>query len=513
MNHKQDNKRKAIIVILCLSVFRLVLSTFFELGNDESYYWVYSQYLQWNYFDHPPVVAIWIRLFTLNLLLQDHTLFLRLGSVFSCAMASWFMYKTVCLLKDEKAGLISVVLFNASFYSGLTAGLLIMPDSPQIIFWTLCLWMITEISNDENNIKWWIIFGISAGLCIMSKVHGVYIWVGLGLSILIFNKHLFKNRGLYVALILTMIIVSPILIWNIQNNFVTYRFHSERIMIHGYLFNLKNFFKEAFLEFLVNNPINVILIISIFIWRRISKPVDNPVLKTFNLIGFSLILVVLFLSLFRDTRPIWSGPGYVTLIPITSCAISYYNSNVLKSLVKISLLVFIVATISILIFINEFPGTYGSKNEKVYGTSDISLDMYGWKEAGQKFQDFVYKENLKDSLKKSPMICNNWWGAHEEYYFCRPLQIKMIGLGSVMDLHEYNWTNEKREPIVDMTTALCIIHSDENYNALDIYKDYYDRVDTIGSIPIVRNTLLSHTFYILKLSGWKHNFPLGLRNR
>ncbi len=31
------------------------------LLNDESYYWVYSNFLDWGYFDHPPMIAVLIK--------------------------------------------------------------------------------------------------------------------------------------------------------------------------------------------------------------------------------------------------------------------------------------------------------------------------------------------------------------------------------------------------------------------------------------------------------------------
>src|ERR1700738_2752623 len=32
-----------------------------ELQDDEAYYWVYSRFLDWGYFDHPPMIALMIR--------------------------------------------------------------------------------------------------------------------------------------------------------------------------------------------------------------------------------------------------------------------------------------------------------------------------------------------------------------------------------------------------------------------------------------------------------------------
>ena len=33
-----------------------------ELFDDEAYYWVYSKFLDWGYFDHPPMVALLIKM-------------------------------------------------------------------------------------------------------------------------------------------------------------------------------------------------------------------------------------------------------------------------------------------------------------------------------------------------------------------------------------------------------------------------------------------------------------------
>src|SRR5438270_526824 len=87
-------QKKTIQLIIFFALVHLLFAGLLELGNDEAYYWLYSQHLQWNYFDHPPMVAIWIRLFTGNLALQDAPLFLRLGSVAACALSTWFLYKT-----------------------------------------------------------------------------------------------------------------------------------------------------------------------------------------------------------------------------------------------------------------------------------------------------------------------------------------------------------------------------------------------------------------------------------
>ena len=207
-------KKSVLILIAAIGIFRLILAFTIQLGNDESYYWLYSQHLKSNYFDHPPMVALWIRTTTLNLWLQNYPGFIRLGSVISSCVATWFMYKCVTQLKNERAGFIAACLYNASFYAGVTTGIFILPDSPQMVFWTWSLYMLVLITQNETSWKYWLLFGITSGLCIMSKVHGLYIWIGLGCFIFFYKRNWLLNIKMYTALAISIAICLPILFWN-----------------------------------------------------------------------------------------------------------------------------------------------------------------------------------------------------------------------------------------------------------------------------------------------------------
>src|SRR5690242_17839290 len=40
----------------------LVQAAFTELTSDEGYYWFYSRSLEWGYYDHPPFIALMVRI-------------------------------------------------------------------------------------------------------------------------------------------------------------------------------------------------------------------------------------------------------------------------------------------------------------------------------------------------------------------------------------------------------------------------------------------------------------------
>ena len=419
------------------------------------------------------------------------------------------MYKCVSFISNERAGFIAACLYNASFYAGITAGIFVMPDSPQMIFWTGSLWLIARILKDENNWKNWILFGISTGLCIMSKVHGVFIWIGMGFYILSFRRSWLANPHVYIAAAISFIICLPILIWNIQNNFITYRFNEGRVNIYGVTHDWFYLLKESCGQLLINNPVNVILVLlALFTWRKHGLK-QFPVLAVFNFIGLLHAGILLIISSYKETLPHWSGPAYVTLIPLAAVYLDTKTENKSAFVARLSLGLHVFVLIATTWLIYCYPGNFGVQSGRFIGYKDISLDMYGWKQAGEKF-DSVYTSYEQKNIipKNTPVVCYKWWGAHIEYHFCRPLNIKMIGLGTIMDLHEYMWMNNLRKDSVNMQQAFCIVPSDEFYNAKRVYKNYYTSIDSITNIQTFRSGKPAHNFYVYHLSGWKGAIPL-----
>ena len=502
-------RKKVLTLIASIGILRLILAFTVQLGNDESYYWLYSQHLKSNYFDHPPIIALWIRATTLNLWLQDYPGFIRLGSVISCCVATWFMYKCVSLISNERAGFFAAYLYNASFYAGVTAGIFVMPDSPQMVFWTWSLYMLARITQQENNWKHWLLFGIASGLCIMSKVHGLFIWIGLGCYILFYKRSWLANIKLYAALAVSIIICLPILFWNIRNNFITYKFDGARIDIQGAAHNWYYLLSEICSQIFINNPFNTILILlALFTWQNHNLK-RLPALTIYNFIGIALASVLLVISAYKQTLPHWSGPAYITLLPLAAVYLdkNIKNKNAIIPGLSLAAHVFVLLSGTCLIYF--FPKNFGVPSGKYVGTNDLSLDVYGWKEAGEKFDSMYISQQQNNSIPQhTPVVCHKWWGAHIEYYFCRPINIKMIGLGNIMDLHEYMWMNDLRKDSVNMQEAFCIVPSDEFYNVKKAYKNYYTNVDSIANIQTFRGDKPAHNFYVYHLSGWKGTIPV-----
>lgn len=498
-------KKKVLLLIGFVSLIKLFLGFFLELGNDEAYYWLYSQYWQWNYFDHPPMVAAWIRLFTFNLAVE-HEGFLRLGSVTASALATWFLYKATATAYSDRAGWFAAILYNASFYSGITAGLYLMPDAPQMVFWTLGLWMIARIANDENSWKNWIFFAIASGLCIMSKVHGAFLWIGLGAFVLFHRNAWLKKKQLYAALLITLVLISPIIFWNIQYDFATFRFHSNRVNVEEMVFQWRFFLKEIASQVGFNNPVNVFLIVAALIaWFTNKLNYQSP-LAIYIFTGLPLAVILLFVSLFRNvTLPHWSGPAYVSMMPVAAVWLASRSQHTFPNILRWSLSIFLFVYIGYSLVVKFYPGTYGSQQNEDLGRGDMTLDMYGWREASKQFEK-LYRDDVTRGIMpaNAALVASHWWGAHVEYYFGRPLGLKMIGLGNPKYLNHYLWTNQWRRSEVDLNNAYCIIPSDDKYN---LPADFYNNKELAQIIPIKRSGNPAHEFLVYRLKGLKKEVP------
>ncbi len=316
------NKKIWLLIILS-SLLRIWVAASLELGNDEVYYQTYAQHLQWNYFDHPPMVAVLVRLFTFNLHFQNE-FFIRLGSILCAAAGTWLIFLAGSRIGQPRTGWIAAILYNTSFYTSIIAGTFILPDSPQVVCWLMSMYLMIRIleyptSNKKQSVDF-ILLGISIGLCIMSKMHGIFLWLGFGAYILFHRRDLLKLPMLWISGIISMGIIYPIYYWNQLNHFITYDYHQGRIRFLGSSPDLDRILQQVLGSFFYSNPVNFVIYI-ITIWAIIKGkfnrlPVVYPLLLWLSL---PLILVLFWTSMFSETLPHWSGPAYLSLMLLAAC--------------------------------------------------------------------------------------------------------------------------------------------------------------------------------------------------
>ena len=174
--------RPLAAALAAVTLVRLVVAAMVPLAPDETYYWIWSHALATGYLDHPPMVALWIRAGTL--LLGQSALGVRLLGPLAAALASWMLFDAAnVLFPGRKPGLVAAMLLNASLLLGVGT-VIITPDSPLLFFWTAAFWAVTRVAVGGSGV-WWLAAGLAGGLALDSKYTALFLWVGVGLWVLL----------------------------------------------------------------------------------------------------------------------------------------------------------------------------------------------------------------------------------------------------------------------------------------------------------------------------------------
>ncbi len=501
-------RRSVLYLIIASLCIRLLIAYITELGNDEVYYYTYALHLQWNYFDHPPGVALLIILSTLNLWLTNE-LFVRLGAILCAAAGTWLSYKTGTLIRNERTGFYAAILYNTSIYASIIAGTFILPDSPQIVCWLAALFVLIKIilQSSENmrvSPRYWLLFALLSGVCILCKVHGIFLWFGLGLYILLYDRKVLLQPWLYISSVLTLLIISPIIFWNINNHFITYTFHSSRVAVHSFSINISSFLQAFFGQIFYNNPINVCLIAAAIYQMRTSHFLRTPVSRLLLLTGLPIIAVVTLISLFNSVLPHWSGPGFVTLSFIAAAYLDRKVATTQQALplpLKSSLWLILIAVVAGITIIQFYPGTIGSKNEAKYGSGDFTLDLSGWRSFEKQYSSWLQEQRDSNDYAHLKIVCNKWFpAAHIEYYIARPVHTQVVGVGNLDDVHNFAWLNKARADLKDGENAICIVPSNYSTDMETSYNNLFSSVTKLHTFTAQRNGKITRFFdvYLLK---------------
>ncbi len=508
-----------IYLIVISTIVRGVLAAILELGNDEVYYRLYGLYPDWSHFDHPLMIGLLIQISTLDMLFQSE-FFLRLGSVIIGAANIWMFFKIGRLIGDSRTGYYTSLLYVASIYASIITGVFILPDTPQSLFWIWALYVIIKTvplcphlpMSGINFLK----IGILIGLGIISKYTTVFLWIGIGLYIILYNREWLKSIWLYLSLIVTFIISLPILVWNIKNNFISINFHSERVDMTGYSIDMDYFLTEIIGELLYNNPVVYILII-IGIVAAISKKlnIEKSHIRIILISGLPIILTFIIFSLFRRTLPHWTAPGVTTLIPIAAVYVSQKYSKSKTKLpwtIVVSLVVTCFTIITGVAQINFGIVQLGNNQEyHRIGKDDPSLDMYGYKQAGSSFKKIVERDKeLEIMSENSIYIGSNWFPlANYDYYAAKPSDLASYGIGNLSDLHKYAWINNENEGFKIGMDAYYLTDSREYDEPDSIFYKYFEKVIPGDTIQIYRGSKVAKRVFVYRMKNL-HTIPKDL---
>ena len=299
-------------VLVLVLVFRLWVASEIPYGNDEAYYWDWGRAPQASYFDHPPFVS-WISMVSRLLVfswtegpLQGRFLipFLHLLTTLMFGALAVRLTRRVLTNLESRSVLIVSQLVPA-FSLG---GIMLMPDASLILFMTAAVWLVIGIAR-RDYLPWWtgIVLGVLLGGAGLSKYHAAVMAAGLlGWLLWRRSRRLAGEWSFWICLIVTgLAVVSPVIWWNVSNDWVSIRFQGSRGLAGGSL-DLVPALRTLVGEMIFLGPIILIGFWSSYRRRREWwHPDDSVIVWT----AVPLFILLKIFSLTSQALPHWTMPS------------------------------------------------------------------------------------------------------------------------------------------------------------------------------------------------------------
>jgi hypothetical protein len=320
----KNEKRTQWIVLGIWFLVNLSQAAFTELANDEAYYWVYGEYLDLGYFDHPPVIALLIKT---GYFLFHNGLGVRLFTVVLSTLSVLFLFQ-LCGSRNFK--FFFLLLASMSIFE--TYGFIAVPDVP-LLFFTILFFLFYKRYLEKDDWKNSLLLGLCIALLLYSKYHGLLILFFTILS----NIKLLTRKSFYTVVIFSCILYIPHILWQILHDYPSYQYHVLNKSQNPY--NPKDSINFILGQLLVAGPFVGFFLFYAFFKHKAGNLLEKSLKFTF--IGF----VIFFLLITLNTRvePNWTLSA---MVPLLAIAYPYILSNE-----KIKKRVTSFSIVSIVIFI------------------------------------------------------------------------------------------------------------------------------------------------------------------
>ena len=307
----RDATITAVAVTMAMLVYHLYAASRLEFMFDEAYYALWARHLSWGYYDHPPMVAAWIR-FSTTLFGQSEFGARVLGIVAS-AFGSLGIYVIARdLLGNTHKALLATLLWNTTPLIGVGA-ILVTPDTPLVTFWTTALWGLGRLYRTGDR-RWWLLIGLAAGLALQSKYTALFLGASLVLAMIIVPplRRWWRHPAPYVGGALALALFGPNFLWNAQHGWQTFGKQFGRVADAELTLKFAAEFLGAQIGLL--GPLTFVLVIAglILAWRGADDGENNG---RRILLAMAAPLLVYFVihSLHDRVQGNWLAPLYPVL--------------------------------------------------------------------------------------------------------------------------------------------------------------------------------------------------------
>jgi hypothetical protein len=311
-----------------------------DLAPDEAHYWEWSRRLDWSYYSKGPLVAYLIALSTG--LGESTAFFVRLPAVILSLGTSLLLYRlasgtprtegrgprtesdvphlssqsSVFSASEARVGFLALLLVSA-FPLLNAGGMLMTTDVPLLFCWTLLLFSLQRALHGQQPV-WWVLCGISLGVGFLAKYSML---LALPCIALAAWRTPALARALrtwrpYVALLIAAVLITPVLVWNFQHQWLSVRHVGTLAGMAA-----PTFFSPASIWKFIGGQLGIVtpgLLILLCVSLRAAWRDRDGNSWLLWCMSAPLLLFFVTLSMVTDVEANWAAPAYLSALVLAA---------------------------------------------------------------------------------------------------------------------------------------------------------------------------------------------------
>jgi 4-amino-4-deoxy-L-arabinose transferase-like glycosyltransferase len=404
-----NRHRDVLLLIAFFTAIRIWVAPTFGLGVDEAHYILYAVNLDLSYVDHPPLVG-WFHA-PFYYLFGTSEFLVRLPAILLFAIASFLAYLfTMQISGSRKIALLAVVALNSSFLLNAMS-LMLLPDAFLLVLIIPLISTILKI-EDTGKLRYYVALGLILGLCGLAKYTSVVLVPSIFVYF-VFRKRfdLIFSAWTIVSVVIALLLIWPVLYWNLQNDFASFRYQWSHVMGPSTL-KILSFLSSLGAQAGAYSPF--LFGIALYGFYKGFRSEDRRIWLSI-LLGGTVLAFHLYVSLYDLSLPHWGSVFYFLFIPIGVTYLSIDGSAAKRKILHFSVGVSLVITLLLYAELAAkwftFPD-YNSPFRDIYGFDTIAREA-----------DTLLKDNKNP---RSALAVIDWTMGSRMMYYSLPYNHKVF---------------------------------------------------------------------------------------
>ena len=455
------------------------------LSEDGAHYALYGVHLAWGYVDHPPMIG-WIQGALLSLF-GRHDWAMHLSSLVITILILYLIFHLSRLLFINQRRSFPYICLLAAFLSAvfLALSMLVLTQNPLRLFCLLAVFFLWRVIKTRS-IADFILLGCSLGFAGMSDYTAFIFALGLACYVLVFERSLLKSPMLYLSLIVSAIIVSPFILWNVNHHFVSFATGSHRIANHPW--SLHDFLISLLVQFFAYSPVLVVMSIVGSVSAIRTKDRYQLMLV---MPAIPIIMMFVVSGGFQVIDFHWPSLGWVLLVPVAvNAIIMQWHRFSVRCLTYFSCALSVVLCILFYFQVLVSPIIVSPGRSPLY-------ELYGWREAADHAALLAKKV---ESPSNSPLFVNSWPLASRLAWYSDS-SVQIVTPTPIAAFYQFSqWYGNPQQQSAGIMVALQYWSQPSKTSS---QHHQFARCDLIDSLPIIRGKKQVNKF--LFYHCWDYN--------